>query len=100
MPSVLHTSLWRSAYLLAGIAMLFSSCGEDPEVRSYTAANHYEGPVVCWELPEQWGRKPWDVRNNGRFLSCKNFPGAKGAYWSDALSGICGNYPDRKYVCP
>jgi len=39
----------------AGLVLLFSSCGEDPQVRSYTAENHYEGPVVCWELPEQWG---------------------------------------------
>ncbi len=58
MPTVLHTRLWRPASLFAGIAMLFSSCGEDPEVRSYTAANHYEGPVVSWELPEQWGENP------------------------------------------
>jgi hypothetical protein len=53
-----HTRLWRPAFLLAGTAMLFSSCGENPEVRSYNAANHYEGPVVCWELPEQWGENP------------------------------------------
>jgi hypothetical protein len=54
----LHSRLWRPAFLLAGTAMLFSSCGEDPEIRSYTAANHYEGPVVSWELPEQWGENP------------------------------------------
>ena len=58
MPAVTHTRIWRSAFLPAGIATLFSSCGEDPEVRSYTAANHYEGPVVSWVMPEQWGENP------------------------------------------
>lgn len=58
MPVVTHTHHWRSAFLLAGIATLLSSCGEDPEVRSYTADNHYEGPVVSWVMPEQWGENP------------------------------------------
>ena len=58
MPVVTHTHHWRSAFLLAGIATLLSSCGEDPEVRSYTADNHYEGPVVSWVIPEQWGENP------------------------------------------
>ena len=58
MPVVTHTHHWRSAFLLAGIATLVSSCGEDPEVRSYTADNHYEGPVVSWVMPEQWGENP------------------------------------------
>ena len=53
--AITHPLNWRSALLLAGTATLFSSCGEDPEVRSYTAANHYEGPVVSWVMPEQWG---------------------------------------------
>jgi hypothetical protein len=55
MSAITHPLNWRSALLLAGTATLFSSCGEDPEVRSYTAANHYEGPVVSWVMPEQWG---------------------------------------------
>ena len=58
MPVVTHTHQWRSAFLLACIATLLSSCGEDPEVRSYTADNHYEGPVVSWVMPEQWGENP------------------------------------------
>ena len=58
MSAVTHTHHWRSAFLLAGIATLLSSCGEDPEVRSYTADNHYEGPVVSWVMPEQWGENP------------------------------------------
>jgi hypothetical protein len=31
------------------------SCGDNVEIQSYTAPNHYEGPVVAWQLPEQWG---------------------------------------------
>lgn len=58
MPAAPNTCLWRSAFLLAGIATLLSSCGEVAEVRSYTAANHYEGPVVSWVMPEQWGENP------------------------------------------
>ncbi|MDA7823543.1 hypothetical protein N9A58_08155 [Opitutales bacterium] len=58
MPAAPHTHFWKLALLLAGTATLFSSCGEDPEVRSYTAANHYEGPVVSWVMPEQWGENP------------------------------------------
>ena len=27
-------------------------------MRSYTADNHYEGPVVSWVMPEQWGENP------------------------------------------
>jgi hypothetical protein len=42
---------------LACFGILFS-CGEDTEIRSYTAPNHFEGPVVAWELPEQWGENP------------------------------------------
>ena len=58
MPTAPHTHFWKLALLLAGIVTLFSSCGEDSEVRSYTAANHYEGPVVSWVMPEQWGENP------------------------------------------
>jgi len=35
-------------------ALFFASCGENAEVRSYSAPNHYEGPVVAWKLPEGW----------------------------------------------
>ena len=34
------------------------SCGDNAEIQSYTAPNHYEGPVVAWQLPEQWGENP------------------------------------------
>jgi hypothetical protein len=34
------------------------SCGDYAEIQSYTAPNHYEGPVVAWQLPDQWGENP------------------------------------------
>ncbi len=46
-----------SLLVLASLGMLIS-CGEDAEVRSYTAPNHFEGPVVAWQLPEAWGENP------------------------------------------
>ena len=50
---------WALPCLILTLATLFlSSCGEDAEVRSYTAPNHYEGPVVAWKLPDGWGENP------------------------------------------
>ena len=49
------TQTWLSSTLAL---LLLVSCGEDVEIRSYTAPNHYEGPVVAWKLPEQWGENP------------------------------------------
>ena len=47
--------IWLSP---TAVLLLLVSCGEDAKVRSYTAPNHYEGPVVAWKLPEQWGENP------------------------------------------
>jgi hypothetical protein len=47
-----------SPWLATLVAMLFIGCGKDEGIRSYTADNHYDGPVVTWELPEQWGENP------------------------------------------
>ena len=47
-----------SWFLVPLAALFFASCGEDAEVRSYSAPNHYEGPVVAWKLPEGWGENP------------------------------------------
>ena len=53
-----HIRSCGPAIVFSGLALIFSSCGEDSKIRSYTANNQYEGPVVCWELPEQWGENP------------------------------------------
>ena len=47
-----------SAYPAALCCLMLFSCGEDATIQSYTAPNHYLGPVVAWELPEQWGENP------------------------------------------
>ena len=47
-----------SAYPAALFCLMLFSCGEDATIQSYTAPNHYLGPVVAWELPEQWGENP------------------------------------------
>ena len=40
------------------VGLLLISCGEDAQIQSYSAPNHYQGPVVAWKLPEQWGENP------------------------------------------
>lgn len=55
-PSRVRSHLF--AWLATMGAWLLIGCGEDEEIRSYTADNHYDGPVVTWKLPEQWGENP------------------------------------------
>jgi len=43
-----------AAFSMAGLF----SCSDPDEIKSYTAPNHYDGPVVAWKLPEQWGENP------------------------------------------
>ena len=40
------------------VGLLLISCREDAQIQSYSAPNHYQGPVVAWKLPEQWGENP------------------------------------------
>jgi len=55
----IHKQLHTHAGLLF-VPCLFwlVSCGEQAEVQSYEAPNHYKGPVVTWKLPDQWGENP------------------------------------------
>ena len=39
------------------LSLLFS-CGEEAEIRSYEIPTEYNGPVVTWELPDEWGENP------------------------------------------
>ena len=39
-------------------AFFFLSCGENDSIRSYQAPNEYDGPVVTWDLPGEWGENP------------------------------------------
>lgn len=52
-----HIPDWPK-FLLTLLCLGVFSCGDNVEIQSYTAPNHYEGPVVAWQLPEQWGENP------------------------------------------
>ncbi|MBP51727.1 MAG: hypothetical protein CMI27_01130 [Opitutae bacterium] len=44
--------------LLQAFALTFSSCSEEKEISSYEISPEYDGPVVAWKLPENWGENP------------------------------------------
>lgn len=46
------------AFSLAAFSLLLFSCGEEAEIRSYEIPSEYTGPVVTWELPQEWGENP------------------------------------------
>lgn len=46
------------ACLFACSSMLFFSCGEEAKIRTYEIPSEYTGPVVSWELPDEWGENP------------------------------------------
>ncbi|NBR22169.1 MAG: hypothetical protein EBT88_17810, partial [Proteobacteria bacterium] len=46
------------ALLTAVCCLMLFSCGEEAEIRSYEIPSEYTGPVVSWELPEEWGENP------------------------------------------
>ena len=45
-------SLWSP---LVVVLLLQISCTEESEIRSYSITPEYEGPVVTWKLPQNWG---------------------------------------------
>ena len=78
------------------------SCGEEAQIQSYSAPNHYQGPVVAWKLPEQWGENPGMSGMMAGSFHVKTEQGPRGRIkdWSDAFSGIGGDYEYYQYVCP
>ena len=46
------------ALLTAVCCLMLFSCGEEAEIRSYEIPSEYNGPVVTWELPDEWGENP------------------------------------------
>lgn len=40
------------------LSLFFLSCGDDAQIRSYEIPSEYDGPVVTWELPAEWGENP------------------------------------------
>ena len=35
--------------------LTFLSCSEESSIQSYSIPSEYEGPIVSWELPDNWG---------------------------------------------
>ena len=46
-------------FLLPSILLSsFFSCTEDVSIQSYSIPSEYDGPIVSWKLPENWGENP------------------------------------------
>ena len=56
--SLPNTFSLASTILTAVCCLMLFSCGEEAEIRSYEIPTEYNGPVVTWELPEEWGENP------------------------------------------
>ena len=56
--SLPNTFSLTRALLTALSCLLLFSCGEEAEIRSYEIPTEYTGPVVTWELPDDWGENP------------------------------------------
>ena len=44
--------------ILLCFGSILSSCGDQPEIRFYEIPSEYIGPVVSWDIPEEWGEDP------------------------------------------
>ena len=56
--SLPNTFSQTTALLIALCCLMLFSCGEEAEIRSYEIPSEYTGPVVSWDLPEEWGENP------------------------------------------
>lgn len=46
-------------FLLSSILVLsFFSCAEEESIQSYSIPSEYDGPIVTWKLPDNWGENP------------------------------------------
>ena len=44
--------------VIVSCCLLLFSCGEKKEIQTYEIPSEYDGPVVTWELPDEWGENP------------------------------------------
>lgn len=44
--------------LQASFFGFFCSCSEKAEIKSYSIPSEYDGPIVSWILPSEWGENP------------------------------------------
>ena len=56
-PSSSNTGIFTN-FSLGIFTLLLFSCGEEPTIQSYVIPSEYEGPVVTWKLPADWGENP------------------------------------------
>ena len=40
------------------VLVFILSCSEEPKIESFSIPSEYEGPIVSWELPSNWGENP------------------------------------------
>ena len=40
------------------LVLSFFSCTEEVSIQSYSIPSEYDGPIVSWKLPENWGENP------------------------------------------
>ena len=52
-----NSTLFRCPYPFS-VVVLFLSCSEEPKIESFSIPSEYEGPIVSWELPPNWGENP------------------------------------------
>jgi hypothetical protein len=46
-------------FLLSSTLVLsFFSCNEEASIQSYSIPSEYDGPIVTWKLPDNWGENP------------------------------------------
>ena len=44
--------------LLSTLVLSFFSCSEEASIQSYSIPSEYNGPIVSWKLPDNWGENP------------------------------------------
>ena len=52
-----NSILFRCLYPFLAVT-LFLSCSEEPGIESFSIPSEYEGPIVSWKLPPNWGENP------------------------------------------
>ena len=50
-------TLFRFLYPLP-VLLFILSCSEEPKIESFSIPSEYDGPIVSWKLPPNWGENP------------------------------------------
>ena len=52
---------YHRAFLISALIHLvlsFFSCHKEASIQSYSIPSEYDGPIVTWKLPDNWGENP------------------------------------------